>query len=213
MMAKLTFNESDHARIGAAITAAEAATTGEIYAVFTRQSSSYQFVGATAALGLALVAALATALLALAFGVTVPAIGLIVCQIGAAVFLGGVLAFVPPLRMLFVPRAIAASRAHDFAMRQFAAHGIHLTEQRTGVLIFVSEAEHHAEIVADAGIAAKVPQAAWDAIVAGLIEAAREDRVATGYVAAITAAGQILGEHFPGDATNRNELPDRLVVI
>ena len=115
--------------------------------------------------------------------------------------------------MAFVPRAIASARSHDAALRQFAAHGLHLTENRTGVLVFVSAAEHHAEIVADAGIAEKVPQEAWDAIVADLIAAARENRLADGYVAAIAEAGKILATHFPGDGANPNELPDRLVVM
>jgi len=46
--------------------------------------------------------------------------------------------------------------AHAEAMHQFLAQGIHLTERRTGVLIFASVAERYAEIVADNGINAKV---------------------------------------------------------
>lgn len=212
-MAKLTFSEADHARIARAIGKAEAATTGEIYAVFTHASDGYRFVAATAALAISLLAALTTAIVALALGISVPALGLILCQLLAVGLLGALLAFFPRLRMIFVPRAISAARAHAFALGQFAAHGLHLTADRTGVLIFVSEAEHHAEIVADAGIAAKVPQETWDAVVAGLIEAARENRLAEGYVAAVTAAGDMLATHFPGDAKNSNELPDRLVVM
>ncbi|NDW07244.1 TPM domain-containing protein [Jiella pacifica] len=212
-MAKLTFTEADHACIASAIGKAEAATTGEIYAVFTHASDGYGFVAATAALGLSLLAALTTAIVALGFGIAVPALGLILCQLLAAGLLGALLALFPRLRMIFVPRTIAASRAHAFALGQFAAHGLHLTADRTGVLIFVSEAEHHAEIVADAGIAAKVPQEAWDAAVAGLIEAARQNRLADGYVTAVTTTGAILASHFPGDAKNANELPDRLVVM
>ena len=212
-MARLTFTPEDHDRVAQAIGAAEAKTSGEICAVFTHESSRYQFVAATAALAIALVAALATALLALVLGVPVPALGLVLCQLLAAGLLGAGLMAVPRWRTIFVPRAIAAARAHDFAIRQFAAHGIHRTAGRTGVLIFVSEAERHAEIVADAGIAAKVPQKAWDDIVAGLVEAARTDRLAEGYVAAIAAAGQILQAEFPGDDRTPNALPDRLVVM
>ena len=45
---------------------------------------------------------------------------------------------------------------HAEAMNQFLTHGIHLTEHRTGVLIFASVAERYAEIIADSGINAKV---------------------------------------------------------
>ena len=41
-------------------------------------------------------------------------------------------------------------------MRQFLAHGLHKTENRTGVLIFAAVAERYVEIIADAGINAKV---------------------------------------------------------
>ena len=38
------------------------------------------------------------------------------------------------------------------------------TEHNTGVLIYVLHAEHAVEIVADRGIARRVPQAEWDAL-------------------------------------------------
>ena len=47
-------------------------------------------------------------------------------------------------------------RAHQEALRQFAAHGLQHTKLRTGVLIFVSVAERYAEVLADAGIDQKV---------------------------------------------------------
>src|SRR5262249_44232487 len=52
-------------------------------------------------------------------------------------------------------------RVHAEAMHQFLAQGIHLTEHRTGVLIFASVAERYAEIVADSGINAKVTPDVW----------------------------------------------------
>ncbi|MCB8840673.1 TPM domain-containing protein [Aurantimonas sp. VKM B-3413] len=212
-MAHLTFTPADHARIAAAIGQAEAGTSGEIYAVFSHASDAYGFVAATAALALALAAAFLAALLAPLLGASVQALTLVSCQLAAALLLAGLFAAAPGLRMVFVPRGIAAARAHAAALKQFAAHGIHVTENRTGVLIFVSAAERHAEIVADAGIAERVPQEAWDGIVADLLEAARADRIADGYVAAVTAAGALLCEHFPSSGKNTNELPDRLVVI
>ena len=212
-MAQLTFTPADHARITDAIRAAEAPTTGEIYAVFARSSDAYVFVPATVALGLSLLAALVAVLLAPLAGFAISALALVLSQLAATALLLVLFAAVPRLRLAFVPQAIAEERAHRMALAQFFAHNLHSTKGRTGILIFVSEAEHYAEVLADAGIAAKVPQEAWDTIVAGLIDAAREDRLAEGYIAAITAAGAILAEHFPGDHRNPNEIPDRLVEI
>jgi hypothetical protein len=60
------------------------------------------------------------------------------------------------IRFRVVPKRRLWGQAHAEAMHQFLAHGIHLTEHRTGVLIFASVAERYAEIVADSGINAKV---------------------------------------------------------
>jgi hypothetical protein len=62
----------------------------------------------------------------------------------------------PMIRFRIVPKRRMWARAHAEAMHQFLAQGIHLTEHRTGVLIFASVAERYAEIVADSGINAKV---------------------------------------------------------
>ncbi|HEX2020930.1 MAG TPA: TPM domain-containing protein [Aurantimonas sp.] len=212
-MAQITFTPADHARIADAIRAAEAATTGEIYAVFARASDAYVFVPATVALALSLLAAVVAVLLAPLVGYDLSALALVLSQLGATALMLVLFAALPRLRLAFVPRSIAEERAHRAALAQFFAHNLHATEERTGILIFVSEAEHYAEILADAGIAEKVPQEAWDAIVAQLVDAAKADRLADGYVAAAAAAGAILTEHFPGDHRNPNEIPDRLVEI
>jgi putative membrane protein len=98
-------------------------------------------------------------------------------------------------------------------MQQFFAHGLHHTQNRTGVLIFASVAERYAEIVADAGINEKVTPHVWDQAVAALIAGIKQGRAADGFVAAIEQCGAVLAEHFPPGALNRDELPDKLVEI
>ena len=98
-------------------------------------------------------------------------------------------------------------------MRQFFAQGLDQTENRTGVLIYASLAERYAEIVADAGIHAKVTPDVWDQAIAALVAGMREGRPGDGFVAAIERCGAVLAEHFPPGALNRDELPNRLVEI
>lgn len=212
-MKRLAFTPADHARVAAAIRDAEAATSGEIFAVFARESDGYFFVSGFFALLLSLLAGLLAALAAWATGTVLPNLVLEGGQALAVLVLLALLKLSRPLRMLFVPATLKSERAHRMAMRQFLAHNIHLTEARTGVLIFVSEAEHHAEVVADAGIHARVPQAEWTAIVAGLIAAAQGDRMADGFVEAVGAAGRLLAAHFPPGTGNPNEIEDRLVEL
>ena len=84
-----------------------------------------------------------------------PAIVIYALQLAA--FLGALYLLTrEAIRYRIVPRQTKHDRAHQEALRQFGAHGLQHTELRTGVLIFVSVAEHYAEIVADAGIDQKV---------------------------------------------------------
>lgn len=210
---RLRFTSADHARVAAAIREAEASTSGEIFAVFTRASHGYLAEASVAVLALSLLAGLLSALAAWFAELVVPALSLILAMIAGAGLLLGLLGLVPPLRLFLVPAAVKAKRADELAKAQFLAHNLHVTEARTGILLFVSEAEHHAEVVADVGIDAKVPQAEWDAIVGLLTDAARNDRLADGYVEAIGRAGRLLAVHFPASARSRNEIADRLVEL
>ena len=209
----VSFTSADHARIAVAIREAETATTGEIFAVFARSSDSYFFPSAFVALALSLLAGLLTGLAAYLSGVHLPALALEATQAVGALAILALLGLVPRLRLALVPAGLKTERAHAMAMAQFMAHNLHATAARTGVLIFVSAAEHHAEIVADAGIHAQVPQQEWDAIVIALTEAARQDRLADGFTTAITHAGRLLATHFPSGDDNPNELPDQLVEL
>jgi putative membrane protein len=98
-------------------------------------------------------------------------------------------------------------------MEQFLAHGLHVTESRTGVLIFVSAAERYAEVLADQAIYDKVGADVWDKAVAALIDSVRRGLPAQGFVAAIAMCGEVLAEHFPPDALNHDELPNQLVEL
>lgn len=209
----LRFSTEDHARVAAAIRRAETTTSGEIYAVFARRADDYRFIAAAVALALSLIAGFAVALLARLLAVPLPTLAVEAGQLLGAIVLFARLMLSPRLAMLFVPVRIAHARAAALARAQFLAHNLHATSERTGVLLFVSEAERYAEIVADAGIAARVESAEWEAIIALLIEAARSDRLADGFIEAIARAGALLAEAFPPGTANRNEIPDRLVEI
>lgn len=204
---------SDHERIAAAVSKAEAGTSGEIYCVLARSSDSY-FVPAAlmVSLGILLISAL-SAFVLFHYWFVIDLRMFVASQLLALISALAVLWFLPALRIYFVPRRLCYRRAHANATRQFLAHNIHATAERTGVLIFVSQAEHYAEILADSGINAHVSQDRWNAIVGDLIDAARRKRLTDGFVAAVDQSGLLLAEHFPPRPGNANELDDRLVEI
>ena len=87
------------------------------------------------------------------------------------------------------------------------------TEHNCGILIYVQWLDHAVEILADRGIAARVPQAEWDAICREMEAAFRHGDYKAGSVAAITRASALLAQHFPASLQDRNELPDKPLVI
>lgn len=208
-----TLTAEQHARVTAAITRAEKATSGEIHCVLARRSDAYLYpavvVAATAILMLGPFLALALD----RWWLVMDPAAFAAAQLAAFLTCGAVLAALPAMRIALVPPALKYRRAHENAHRQFLAHNIHATKGRTGVLIFVSLAERYVEIVADREIDAHVGQSEWNEVVAGLLAHARGGTLADGFVEAVERVGGVLARHFPAGAGGANEIEDRLTEI
>lgn len=224
---------ADLSAIEAAVRQAEARTTGEIYCVVAEQSGHY---GETPIAWAAGVALLAPAILLLGgIHVTVPDLfgEWTAVQVGAvaeaaarnalvgAVVLQAVLFAVvaiivalPPVRLALTPRFAKRHEVRRRAGEVFRARNLEATRGRTGVLIFVSLAEHMAELIADEGIATHVEAHVWDRAMAALSDGLRRGQAGAGFTAAIGLCGDVLAEHFPADAKdNPNQLSDAVVIL
>jgi putative membrane protein len=206
-MAQAAVSADDRARVAEAIRAAEAGTCGEIYVVVARQAGEFRFVSL---LWAALVALIEPWPLHLLTSWSTDII--LVLQVATFVVVAIVTAH-PAVRHQLLPPGIAAAASRQAAQALFMAHGLHLTEQRTGVLIYVALANRRVEIVVDAGINAKVDQSDWDGIAQEVVSAARRGALGEGLVIAVRNAGALLSRHFPRGPQDRNELPDRVVEI
>jgi putative membrane protein len=201
-------SDQDRQRIAEAIAVVERRTSGELVTVIAAAADDYPYIPL---LWPALAALLLPAIVLTVWPET-GAWRLYLVQAAAFVVLA-LIAHLPPVRLALVPRAVKRRRASRLAREQFFEQGLHRTRARTGVLIFVAVAEHHVEIIADAGIDALVPQGTWDQAVAGFVERVRSGRIAEGFLAAIGEVGDRLAEHFPRPADDTDELPNRLVEI
>jgi putative membrane protein len=229
----MALSPSDLAAIEGAIHDAEARTTGELYCVVTEQSGDY---GETPLAWAAGVALLGPALLLLGgVQVSVPDIfgGWTAAQVGeaaqraardaliGAIMLQAVLfvltlvvVALPSVRRALTPRAFKRDRVRRRALEQFAGKSLHLTRDRTGVLIFVSFSERMAELIADEGIAAHVEPHVWDQAMAALTDGLRRGEPGAGMSAAIGLCGAVLAERFPAVAgDNPDELPNAVVIL
>lgn len=99
------------------------------------------------------------------------------------------------------------------ARQAFAQLDVWDTEENTGVLIYVQLVDRAIEIVADRGISAKVSQAEWDAVCRAMESRFRKNEYLGGALEAIDRVTALLARHFPAGGANRNELPDKPVVL
>lgn len=227
-MARLApMSNEDRERVGAAVAQAEAASAGEIVTILAERSDGYEDVALAWSAAVALVALLALTIapdfyLRLYEGVTggwvhdwtpreVFGVALIV---GALKFVGCWLVLLwPPLRLWLTPRGIRNARVRAHAITCFKVGAERRTHGRTGILIYLSLAEHRAEIVADAAIASRVAPEVWGDAMAAMLAELKEGRLAAGLIAAVDRVGAILTEHFPRAENDVNELPDRLIEV
>jgi putative membrane protein len=195
-------------RIEDAIRAAEAKTSGELVTVIAQRCDTYLFLPIL----YASVLAMTVPPVLFALRLETRALPLFLIQI--AVFVTLALLFLwTPITMALVPRAVKLHRAARLAREQFYARALHETADRHGVLLFVAVAEHYVEIVADRGIHARVPEGAWEGIVAAFTAKVRAGKIADGFVGAIEGCGALLAEKFPRRPDDKDELTNRLIEI
>jgi putative membrane protein len=133
------FSPKERATIEAAITKAERKTSGDIIVVAATASAGYF---AYAIMWAALLALLVP--WPLIYLTNWPVEHIYLAQLGVFV-IGAALAQWEDLRFAIVPKSIKRARAHQKAVEQFLAQNLHTTKGRTGIMIYVSFAEHYAE--------------------------------------------------------------------
>jgi putative membrane protein len=202
----MELTKADRDAVAAAIREAEKHTCGQIVCVLAHASSAYAHIPVLWASTLALFTPWP-----LIYFTQWSVQGIFLLQL-IVFLLAGVAFSWTPLRIALVPRVVQRARAHRAALEQFMLRGVSRTRNRSGVLIFVSLAEHYVRIVADEGIAQKVHGGEWQEAIDALAVHIRDGRPAAGFIAAIERCGTVLAEHAPPNGS-ANELPDRLYVM
>ncbi len=105
--------------------------------------------------------------------------------------------------------------ARERAITQFGKLRVWDTEHNNGVLIYLLLAEHAIEIVADRGLAQRVPEATWHTLVQRLGQALRAGQYEDGLTEVLAEVSALLVAHFPtsDNAPSSNELPDAPVLL
>jgi putative membrane protein len=129
----------------------------------------------------------------------------------AGALAGFLLARIPAIKRLVARQSRIDEAVHSFALACFSQYGLHRTRDHTGILILVSLLEHRVEVLADAGINAKVESGTWQEVGRTLTEGLKTGRAADSFCKAIKRCGEILAAHFPRPPDDKDELPNRLI--
>jgi TPM domain len=114
---------------------------------------------------------------------------------------------------LHIEPLLRGQTARERAIDVFSQLRIWDTEHNNGVLIYLLLADRDVEIVADRGVHSKVGTEEWERICRGMEAAFRQGDYAGAVVGGIQEVTRRLAEHFPAIGDDRNELPDKPVVL
>jgi len=102
---------------------------------------------------------------------------------------------------------------HQRALQAFFSRNLHATKDRTGILVMASLLEHRVDIIADAGINAKVSSDTWQGIVSDMVGKIKSGDLAEGFCIAVRECGEALAKDFPGTRDNPDELSNKVIVV
>jgi hypothetical protein len=100
-------------------------------------------------------------------------------------------------------------RAHEV----FSSMRVWDTQYNSGVLIYLQLAERYIEIIADRGIAARVPTEIWREICELAVSDLRQQQPDIAVLKCIERVHALLIEHFPADEDNPQEISNEPVIL
>lgn len=212
MPQQLFSNEELH-RIENAIKAAEARSSGEIVPVFARQSSFYEMALWRGGFILALFKGLLLVVLNEITDILLfmPPYLWIIFVFSSGIIGAAFVVQIPSLKRLLIGRKTLHARVVDQAQNMFYQQNVSFTEQRTGILLYISFFEKMAVILPDVGIAELVPEDAWESIIRNLTTHLKQGQTIEGITAAIQSCGKLLEDsHIQIADDDGNELSDEV---
>lgn len=206
MRAENFFTENEKERIRQAIVAAESKTAGEIVPLIVTSAARYTEVELLGLIIGLFVGMIAEGIWSDPWGsqfinlwpVVGALLGFLLCRIAA-------------VKRLLASKSRIAAAVHTTCLAAFTEHGLHYTSDHTGILILVSLLERRVEVLADRGINQKVAAGTWDEVVHTITSGIKSGKACDALCQAIERCGDILATHFPRQADDKDELPNRLV--
>ncbi len=115
---------------------------------------------------------------------------------------------VPKLKRPFLQKEQTRKKVEIMARAIFQKIGMHHTEQKIGVLVYVSVLEKQVKIIADRGAEVSVPQEVWSEIQTKLDAIFTKPNPAEALLTSLTEIKPYFSEYLPPIENDINELPD-----
>jgi putative membrane protein len=212
-------NEAEIGEISQAVQRAEESTLGDIVPMIVRRSSAVRHVPVVLTLSFSL----------LFFGFEllglngwylsdlIPVIqqhwGLQIGFLLLLFVLAWWLAHLHPVQRFLTSDADERDQVEKRAQLEFFLQRLHRTHRHSAVLIFVSVMERRAVILADEGLAKKLPPNVWNDVLAPLSEHLHRGHWNKGFQDAILRSGELLKTHFPAkNGESAGELSNQLII-
>ncbi len=206
-------SKQDMDRISQAVKKAEGNTSGEIVPYLVATSDEYEEVQFKSTILFTLAPLAILGILSYAWLLPFP-VNLL--EVVLAVLGFGVIGYFLPVILPSFKRLLLSERRLQNAVERralsaFLEQEVFSTENRTGILIFISQFEHMVEVIGDTGINGKVNPDDWQQVVQLIIQGIKDKEPVEGILKGIEKCGILLasaGVDKPPD--NPNELPDGL---
>ncbi|MDF9798206.1 putative membrane protein [Catalinimonas alkaloidigena] len=212
-MSQSLITKEEALQIKNAVTKAEELSGGDIVPVISRQSSWYEYTLWRAGALFSLLTAIVLTIIYLSSDTLLwfpPYLWLLICTTGgiAGATLTESFSFI---KRFFISKESLKQQAESRAKQLFVEQSISHTEQRTGILLYISFFEKHAIILPDIGISEIVDQNVWDEILLKLVNDMKNGAYASAICHAIVSCGKVLEESgIQKVIEDDNELPDKV---
>lgn len=100
--------------------------------------------------------------------------------------------------------------ALDRAVEVFVQMGMHATEERNAVLVYIAIKDHQLAVFGDEGIHRKVGNEYWNQEVRKMLKDFNRDDYAKGIAGCVEDIGEALQQFFPYTDKDKNELSDEI---
>jgi putative membrane protein len=211
-MKKYIFTEEEKERVKLAVESLEKESCGEIVPFFARKSDHYHEVSAYLSLILSSSAFVILALLSYLWmlaGLSLFEMTIIPLAFALIGYMVPIL--FPGIKRLLISKDHALEMVSLRAKEAFLNEKVFQTQERIGILIFISRLEHLVIVLGDEAINKKLAPADWEQVVSLITDGLKKNEIGNGLVNSINHCKGLLLKHgFVRKSTDTDELSNEL---